>query len=277
MTLFQALLLGVVQGLTEFLPVSSSAHLVVVQHLFGFTEPMVFFDVVLHLGTLVALFVYFAGDIAHLLRDSLYGISYLLHRKPMKDIAEIAPHSRWALGILAASVPTGLLGIFFKDWFESLFGSLQAVGLALLGTTAILWLTRYFQKDRRGIDSARYRDFLAIGLFQGIAIIPGISRSGATIAAALFLGLRREDAFRFSFLLAIPAILGAGLVELKDGITGWAWGWPVLATGFLASASFGYASLFFLSRVTRSGKLHLFALYTLAFGCIVFFLSIGPK
>lgn len=273
MTLFQALLLGMVQGLTEFLPVSSSAHLVVVQHLLRFSEPMIFFDVVLHLGTLVGLCVYFSGDLAHLIRDSLYGISYLLHRKPMKDIAEIAPHSRWALGILTASVPTGILGIVFKDWFESLFGSLQAVALALLGTTAILWLTRYFQKDQRGIDTARYRDFLLIGLFQGIAIIPGISRSGATIAAALFLGLRREDAFRFSFLLAIPAILGACLLEFKEGMTAWEWGWAPLGAGFLTAAIFGYVSLLFLARVIQKGKIHLFSIYTLAFSCLVFLLS----
>lgn len=269
MTLLKSFLLGVVQGLTEFLPVSSSAHLVFVQHLFGLTEPMVFFDVILHLGTLVGLCIYFAGDIAHLVRDSLYGISYLVRRKPLAEIADIAPHSRWALGILLASLPTGLMGIFLKDGFEMIFGSLRAVGFALLGTTLLLWFTRYFQKNERGIDRARYRDFLILGFLQGIAITPGISRSGSTIAAALFLGLKREDAFRFSFLLAIPTILGAGLVELKDGLEAWTWGWPVLGVGFLASAVFGYLSLHFLSRIIRQGRLHFFAFYTLAFALLV--------
>lgn len=262
MSLLQALLLGVVQGLTEFLPVSSSAHLVFVQHLLGFTQPLLFFDVVLHLGTLLALFIYFAGDIAYLLRDSVYGIFFLIRRKPLKEIAEIAPHSKWALGILVASLPTGLMGVFFKERFETLFGSLRAVGFLLLGTTALLWLTRAFQKGERSFESSRWRDFLVIGLFQGVAIAPGISRSGATIAAALFLGLKREEAFKFSFLLSIPAILGAGLIEYREGFSVWEWGWPALAAGFFAAALLGYLSLHFLSRVTRQGKLHYFAIYT---------------
>lgn len=273
MSLAEALLLGLVQGLTEFLPVSSSAHLVLVQHLLGFSKPLVFFDVVLHLGTLVGLLVYFAGDVAHLVRDSIYGISYLIHRKPIEQISEVAPHSRWALGILVATIPTGLAGFFFKDWFESLFGSLQAVGLALLGTTLILWLTRYFQKNEKGMDQSSYLDYFVIGVFQGIAIIPGISRSGATISAALFRGLKREEAFRFSFLLAVPAILGAGLLEWKDGLGSWEWGWPVLTVGFLVSAVFGYLSLCFLARIIQKGKLHLFGIYTFLFGILVLVVS----
>lgn len=273
MTILEALILGIVQGLTEFLPVSSSAHLVLVQHLLGFKEPMVFFDVVLHLGTLAALFVYFGADIAHLLRDSIYGIFYLVRRRPMTQIAEIAPHSRWALGILIASLPTGFMGIVFKDWFESLFGSLQAVGVALFGTSAILWLTRYFQKNERGIEKLKYADFFFIGFFQGVAIIPGISRSGSTLAASLFRGFKREEAFRFSFLLAIPAILGAGLVELKEGLSAGQESWASLGVGFLAAALFGYFSIFLVSRLVRQGKLHRFTFYTLPLGILTLFLS----
>lgn len=273
MTIFQALLLGLVQGLTEFLPVSSSAHLVFIQHLMGFREPLLFFDIMVHWGTLAALFIYFAADIAHLLRDSVYGVGYLFHHKPMQDISEIAPHSRWALGILVASLPTGLMGIFLKDWFEQLFGSLQVVGFALGGTSLLLWLTRFFQKNERGMEKSRYLDYLVIGLFQGLAITPGISRSGATIAAALFLGFKREEAFRFSFLLSIPAILGAGLWELREGLAHWNSGWLVLGAGFLTAALFGYVSLHFLRRIIEKGKLHLFAVYTLLFGCLVVFAS----
>lgn len=288
MTILQALFFGLVQGLTEFLPVSSSAHLVIAQHLLGFREPLVFFDVVLHLGTLASLFVYFAGDLARLLRDSASGIFYLARgsadravpddqaadrrltdrRRPLKEIAKIAPHFRWALGILIASLPTAVMGFLFKDWFESLFGSLRAVGSALFGTTLLLGLTRRFQKNERGVESLRYRDFLLIGLFQGMAIAPGLSRSGSTIACALFLGLKREEAFRFSFLLAIPALIGAGLLEAKEGFAGWAWGGTPLAAGFLVSAAAGFLSLFFLSRITRRGKLHRFAWYTAALGLL---------
>ncbi len=269
MTIFHAAILGLVQGLTEFLPVSSSAHLVFVQNLLGFKEPLLFFDVVLHLGTLVALFIYFAGDIAHLIRDSIYGIFYLLRRKPLAEIAQIAPYSRWALGIIVASIPTGLAGFLLKDWFESLFGSLHTVGFLLFGTTLILVLTRFFQKNELGIDQAKYLDFFIIGLFQSVAIAPGISRSGSTITGALFRGLKREDAFRFSFLLAIPAILGAGLVEWRHGASTWAWGWPTLAVGFLVSAVFGYLSLHFFARVVRQGRIHWFGVYTFLLGLLI--------
>lgn len=275
MTIFQAFLLGIVQGLTEFLPVSSSAHLVFFQFLLGFSDPLVFFDVILHLGTLVALLIYFAPDLAHLVRDSVYGIFFLSRRKPLKEIFEIAPHSRWALGIIIASIPTALMGFLFKDWFESLFSSLQAVGLALFGTSAILWSTRYYQKGEKTIETARFLDFFLIGVLQGVAIIPGISRSGTTIAAALLLGLEHETAFRFSFLLAIPAILGAGLLEAHHGLETWRWGWQVLGVGFLVSAFFGYFSIYFLSKIVRKGKLYAFAFYTLAFGALVLAVSHG--
>lgn len=273
MSVVEAFILGVTQGLTEFLPVSSSAHLVFVQHLLGFKEPMLFFDVTVHLGTLLSLILYFSKEVACLLRDSIYGIFFLLRRKPMKEIAELAPFGSWALALLVASIPTGLMGVWFKDWFESLFGSLQAVGLALFGTSVILWLTMPFQKGEKRVENTRLLDLLTIGIFQGVAIIPGISRSGATISAALFRGLKREDAFRFSFLLAIPAILGAALLELKEGIASWPWGWPVLAAGFLSSALLGYFSLHFLARVTQKGKLHLFGIYTFLFAILVLAVS----
>ena len=273
MSLLEALLLGLIQGLTEFLPVSSSAHLVFFQHLLGFKEPLLFFDVLVHLGTLAAVFVYFAGDLAHLIRDSIYAVSFAFRRKPWKEILEIASYARWTLGLLVASIPTGLIGFLFKDWFESMFGSLRGVGIALFGTTMILWLTRYFQRGERKIEKCGFLDYLTIGFFQGIAITPGISRSGSTIAAALFRGLERETAFRFSFLLAIPAILGAGLLELRHGFELSFSEWPAYGIGFVVSAISGYLSIFFLSAVMRKGKLHWFALYTLLFGCAVLFSS----
>ena len=273
MTIFQAFILGLVQGLTEFLPVSSSAHLVFVQHLLGMRESMLFFDVVVHAGTLVSLFIYFAGDIAHLLRDSVYGIFFLLRRKSIRQITEIAPASYWALGILVTSVPTGLLGFLFKKQFEALFGSLHAVGFALFGTSILLWLTRRFQEGEKPVEKASPLDFLTIGILQGVAIIPGISRSGSTIAAALFRGIKREEAFRFSFLLAIPAILGAAVLELKEGFTLTSDQWVPVAVGLVTAAVFGYLSLAFLSSVVRQGKLHLFAFYTLALGCTILLLS----
>lgn len=273
MSLFHALLLGLVQGLTEFLPISSSAHLVFVQSLLGFKESMIFFDIVLHLGTLVSLFIYFAADLAHLVRDSIYALFFLTRRKQGKEIDELAPHARWALGILIASFPTAVIGFLFKDWFEGLFGSLGAVGLALLGTSAILGLSFYFEKGEKRIEKANWLDFLTIGALQGVAIIPGISRSGTTITAGLFRGLERETAFRFSFLLAIPAILGAALLELKKGFLIPKEDWPALALGFLTAALSGYFALVWLARVTRQGKLHWFAIYTLLLGFAILLIS----
>jgi undecaprenyl-diphosphatase len=165
------------------------------------------------------------------------------------------------------------MGVLFEDGFESMFGSLRNVGYELLATALILWLTRYCQTHQKEMKEGRYLDFLIIGITQGISIVPGISRSGITIAAALFLGFKREDAFRFSFLLAIPAILGAGLIEAGNGILHWEWGWEILAMGFVVALVSGYFSLFFLARVTQKGKLHLFSFYAFAFGILILFLA----
>ncbi len=271
MSFFEAALLGLVQGLTEFLPISSSAHLVFFQHLLGFKEPLLFFDVMVHVGTLLALFVYFWKDLAHLVRDSIYGLFFLLRRKPLRDIYDMAPHSRWAFGILLASVPTAVIGVLFKDWFESRFGSLRSVGYELLANSLLLWVTRYFRTGEKGIEQARWFDFLTIGTLQGVSIIPGISRSGATIAAGLFLGLKPDAAFRFSFLLSIPAIVGVAILKLPEGFRAGDWG--ATGVGFLVAAFSGLLSLFALSKIVSRGKLHRFAFYTLFLGLFTLYLS----
>lgn len=253
MNLIQAVILGIVQGLTEFLPVSSSAHLVVVQHLFGFKEPLVAFDVVLHLGTVAALFIYFYRDIVRL----------------VKNIFIPGPNTRTAFGLIIASIPTAVIGLAFKDWFETLFGSLQAVGFALLGTTALLWMTRKLEAGRREIEKGKVLDFIFIGAMQGFAIIPGISRSGATLVTGLLRGFKREDAFRFSFILSIPAVLGAGFLELRGGAGLGEINRIALGAGCLASAVTGFFALGFLEKVIQKGKLHRFAGYTLALGLFV--------
>lgn len=257
MSLLKAVILGLVQGLTEFLPVSSSAHLVFVQHLLGLREPMVVFDVVLHLGTLLALLIYFWRDLIALIHD----------------VFRPGPNTRIAFGLVIASIPTALIGFAFQDWFKSLFGSLQAVGFALLGTSAILWFTRDAQAGRREIGKAKLFDFLAIGTLQGIAIIPGISRSGSTLAAGLLRGLKREDAFRFSFLLAIPAIIGAAILELRHGVALIEMRHPAYAAGLITAAVSGFFALRLLANIVKKGKLHEFAKYTLAFGIIVLLAS----
>jgi undecaprenyl-diphosphatase len=210
--------------------------------------------------------------VAHLVRDSIYGFFSLLHRKPVKHIYEVAPHCRWAWGIILATLPTGVIGILFKDWFESLFGSLHTVGYELLANSLLLWLTRYFKKGEKGIEQGRWFDFLIIGTLQAVSIVPGISRSGATIAGALFLGFNRETAFRFSFLLAIPAILGASLLELRDGLGG-PDSWGANGIGFAVAALSGMVAIFVLAKIVRQGKLHNFAFYTLPFGLLILYTS----
>lgn len=206
MSILQSIFLGVVQGLTEFLPVSSSGHLVFFQSLMGLKEPPIFFDVMLHIGTLLAVVVYFWTDICEIAQ----GLGAVLKRKH-KNL----PQVKLFLLIILASIPTGLMGILFKDWFESFFSRPKLVGGMLLITGLVLWLTRFTKKEGKPLGRMGWIDAILIGIAQGFAILPGISRAGATISTGLFCGLDRELSGKFSFLLSIPAILGATLLEFR--------------------------------------------------------------
>ena len=207
MPTYLILILGIVQGLTEFLPVSSSGHLVLAQHFLpGFSEPPVAFDVTLHLGTLLSLIVFFRKDIIQMLK------SFFIKK------GDENASSRWlALMIIAGSVPTGLIGIAFEDVFEGLFGNHTLVPF-MFAVTGILLFAAERVKARRKEEIKRIglKEALIIGLVQGIAIIPGISRSGATISTGLVLGASRNEAARFSFLLSIPAVAGAFLLKVHE-------------------------------------------------------------
>jgi undecaprenyl-diphosphatase len=233
----QSIFLGIVQGLTEFLPVSSSGHLVFFQSLFGLEEPLIFFDVMLHLGTLLAVVIYFRKDICEIVQG-LGAVLKKRHKNP--------PQVKLFLLIVLASIPTGLMGILFKDWFESFFSKPKWVGGMLLITGSVLWLTRWAKKEGKPLGRMRWFDAILIGIAQGIAIIPGISRSGATISVGLFCGLDRELSGKFSFLLSIPAILGATLLdEMKKVNSGGALWTTLIGTavafgvGILTSGNFG--------------------------------------
>ncbi|MBS3917642.1 MAG: undecaprenyl-diphosphatase UppP [Deltaproteobacteria bacterium] len=262
MNILHVIFLGVVQGLTEFLPVSSSGHLVFFQSLFGLKEPQLFFDVMLHFGTLLAVVIYFRRDIGGIIR----GIGSKVTGKRKNEEG-----TRLFFLILVASVPTGLMGILFKDWFESLFVQPKTVGGMLLVTGTILYLTRWAKKEGGSLEKMRWIDAILIGIAQGIAIIPGISRSGATISIGLFCGLNRELAGRFSFLLSIPAILGAMLLEL----------WKVDSMPELQAVSIGTAmaflagflSLAFLMKVIQIGKIYNFSYYCWGIGVVMIFLA----
>lgn len=270
--MFRAAVLGLVQGLTEFVPVSSSGHLVLVPFLLRWPIPDLSFDVAVHLGTALGVIIYFARDLAGIVTGSLRSA---LRRGSEEDAANAR-----LLGFLAiGSIPAGLAGLLLEGLFEDLFtdgesvddAGAPVVAIFLLGTAVILWIAEAVHA-RRAEDSGRelrdigVLDALLIGVFQAFAIAPGLSRSGSTIAAGVFRGLRRDAAARFSFLLSIPAILGAGLVALPD-IPADADLGPMLAGAAVAAVT-GFAAVSLLLRYLRTRTMRPFAVYCVAFAAI---------
>lgn len=251
MTIIHAVFLGMLQGLTEFLPVSSSGHLVIFQHVFGISEGALTFDVLLHMGTLLAVFAAFWDDIYAILRRPFSRLTYL---------------------IIVGCIPAGLMGFFLQPYFEKAFESLLVVGIGLLITG---WALKFSERAAdnslsiKEVAETSYWDVLFIGLLQGIAIIPGISRSGSTIAGGLLAGLDRTFAARYSFLVAIPVILGAGLVQLKDlpaeGLSGSIIPYIV---GPLTAAGFGFLAIKIVMRLVRNGRLSVFSYYCWGVGTL---------
>jgi len=260
MTLFQALVLGIVQGVTEYIPVSSSAHLVLVPWLLGWPEAGFVFDVLVQWGTLVAVILYFWRDLVTLIAAALQGLA------TGKPLATADARLAWL--ILVGSLPAGVLGLLFKQDFERVFSAQTSVAALLLVTGLLLALSERLGARTRPLNTLTWPDALIVGLAQALAILPGISRSGATIAVGLGRHLDRAAAARFSFLLSIPALLGAGLVALKDlAEAGNALAaLPVLVTGFIAAAISGYLCIAALLAYLRRRSLIIFALYCWLFG-----------
>ncbi len=242
-------LLGIIQGLTEFFPVSSSGHLVLFQNLFGLKEPQILVDVMLHLGTLLSLLIFLRKELLGLLK------SFFLFIRNPKEGSQ-TPGLKLLLALALASVPTALIGYLFSDFFESLFASLRIVGLALIITGGYLFLTKSAKEKKKNLLVHP----LIIGILQGLAIVPGFSRSGLTIGGALFLGWKREEAARFSFLLSIPAIFGAALFQISK-VDIHSQPWSIILTGVLVSAVFGYIALSLLVSIILRGKFYSFFYY----------------
>ena len=274
MDITEAVLLGVVQGLTEFLPVSSSGHLVLFQNLLGLKEPLLAFDISVHVGTLFAVAIYFFKDIIGILKALTKWLAVLPDRQAASVLLKEDREIRIALLIIAGSIPTAILGLLFKEIAETLFSSVAIVGVTLIITGIILWCTRGVREEGHGIRQFTVKNSFAIGIVQGLAIIPGISRSGSTIAAGLLLGLNRETAARFSFLLSIPAVAGAGLLGAGDLLGQSDLPTAIIATGTLVSCIVGYASLKLLVWMVRRGRLHFFAPYCVGLGILAFVISI---
>ena len=220
MTLLEAIFLGILQGLTEFLPVSSSGHLVLAQEYLGFNEPLVFFDVMLHVGTLAAVLVVYRGAIVRLVLGgfSTFGDKQF-YRKPIVTVRS-SRELRFIWLILLGSIPTGIIAVLFKTQLESLFNEVRLVSMMLILTGVILQLPRLRKQDTDSPDSTIEKlktwHTPLIGIAQGCAITPGISRSGSTISLGLFLGIPAKTAAEYSFLLSIPAILGAVALKISD-------------------------------------------------------------
>lgn len=254
-SLLRALLLGIVQGVTEFLPISSSGHLVLVPWLLRWENPGLAFDAMLHLGSLCAVVAFFWRDLCGLV---VAGLASIREHSLGGD-----PRRRLAWCVVLGTVPAAAVGFLFNDFVEALFAAPVCAGALLLVTGALLAISERRSRLVVGLEGVGWLDALIVGLAQALAIAPGISRSGATMSAGLCRGLRREAAARFSFLLSTPIILGAGLYKLKDlGDTALAAESPlVLVAGFLAAAISGFLSIRFLLSYLRKGRLYPFAAY----------------
>lgn len=248
MDLLEAILLGIIQGITEWLPISSSGHLALAQHLFG-TEVPVSFDIILHLGTLLAVIAYYRRD--------LFAMAKGILNRDDKSL-------RLVFLLFISAIPTAIIGLLFRDFFESMFSSL----LHIAGALAITGLFLIFVSNRTGNSQPKTSDALLIGAAQGLAVAPGISRSGATIGTALLLGIERNEAARFSFLAGIIPILGAAALEGRNAIIFDTGIIPLLA-GFLSAAIVGYLAIGLLLRLLRQSRLHWFGYYCLLVAAIV--------
>ena len=245
-----AAILGLVQGLTEFLPISSSGHLVLFQQVLPVVGDPVAFDLALHLGTLLPVLWVYRADVSRAFTDAFAGEGPILERQGLRLLLLVA------LG----SVPTAIIGLTLEDRFERLFGNTLAVGVALAITGTALFATRFAPSGDTDERRMTWWQAVAIGVVQGIAITPGISRSGSTITAALFLGMKREFAARYSFLLSVPAILGAFVLKARHLEITSVSAAP-LAVGFVVSAVSGLGALLLLLRLVRSGDFGRFAYY----------------
>lgn len=268
MPAIQAIVLGAVQGLTEFIPISSSGHLVLVPEALGWDQPGLAFDVLLHAASLIALLIYFSGELVDLVRGTISG-----------DRA-----SRNLMLLLAiGTVPAAIAGIAFGDYFERSFEEAKPAAVQL-GVTAVILVAaelalRFHQRrtaktgrELRTMDDLNAGDATIIGVAQAISILPGISRSGSTIGAGLALSVSREDSARFAFLLAIPALMGAMVVKLPD-LGGTALGVWAGVGGFLSSLAFSYAAIWGLIRYLKRNTLYPFAAYCVI-AAIVFYLIV---
>ena len=253
MKISESIILGLIQGLTEFLPVSSSGHLVLFQNLFGIEEATQAFSILLHMATLIAVFVYYWRDIWALIRR---------------------PFQRTTALLIAGTIPTVIIALLFNDTFDAIFGKGKFIGFNFIFTGLILLYADTRRGGRKKVRTMSIFDALLVGTMQGVAILPAVSRSGMTISTCLSRGLDKENAARFSFLLSIPAILGAMTLTIKDMVTGEvalaeAVGVAPMAVGFIVAAVSGYFAIRFMVDIIKKGRLKWFSVYVFILGVIL--------
>ncbi|NOZ08061.1 MAG: undecaprenyl-diphosphate phosphatase [FCB group bacterium] len=260
MTLIQGIVLGIVQALTEFLPVSSSGHLVLAEHFLKIHTPGIAMEVVLHLGTLISILVFYFSELKKL------AIDFFTNRDP------VGRQMVW--GLLIATIPAVIVGLGFEDQIDAFFSNAVLVSVAMIFTGFVLFSTRFIK--HKGRDDVLIISALLIGVAQAVAIVPGISRSGMTISVALILGISNITAARFSFILAIPALLGAGILKLNEALqltTNVSTG--AIIGGFLSSAIVGYLVIGLLIRLISKDKFWLFSIYCWTIGLISLLITVA--
>jgi undecaprenyl-diphosphatase len=268
MSLLEAIVLGIVQGLTEFLPISSSGHLRIVPAFFGWEDPGAAFTAVVQLGTMAAVLLYFRVELARIARAWLASVPDRSRR------GELDARIGWY--IVLGTVPIGVFGVLFKDQIETAARDLYVIGIALIVLGLVLAIADQASKRERQLEDVETKDGFWVGIAQALALIPGVSRSGATITAGLFLGLDRAAAARFSFLLSVPAVVLSGLFELASIIDGEE-GEHVGAVELLTATAFafvvGYASIAFLLRFLATHTMFVFVAYRVVLGALVLVLA----
>ena len=274
MDILQGIIIGIVQGLTEFLPVSSSAHLVFVQNLLG-VESSLAFDTFLHLGTLIAVLWYFRYDIYKMLKSWWLSIGDILQGR-FKEGFYSDPYKRLAWYVILATIPVGIVGVLFEDSVDALFsGALYVPAFFLFVTGTILYLSQRMTSGDVNYDTITKKEALFMGLGQACAILPGLSRSGTTIAAGLTIGLDKEFAAKFSFILSIPAIFGAFILQAKDIGSAMDVNFLPVFLGFVAAIIAGYLAIKWMLDLIQNRNLDIFAYYCWLMGLIVFMGSIA--
>src|SRR3989344_2321596 len=267
MDIFQSFILGMVQGLGEFLPISSSAHLIITPWLFGWRDPGLGFDVALHWGTLLAVLVYFRNDLILIIKGffhSLFKSTRDLHNNIYQKLS-------WLL--IIASIPGAAIGWLLQSQAETTFRDPKLIAITLAVFGLVILVADKLGKKEKNLDRIKWLDALLVGISQALAIVPGISRSGSTITAGLALGFKRADAARFSFLMSIPIIFGAGLVKMKDFTAGSTS--LQLIVGFLSSAIFGFLAIKYLLRYLANHDFKVFIWYRLALAALILAVYFG--